>query len=57
MFMCAVLIKYIPFDFYEFMANLILLSKIKNNNIELEIYNIEKRLLNIFGNCLNDCYI
>ena len=57
MFMCAVLIKYIPFDFCEFMANLILLSKIKNNNIELEIYKIEKRLLNIFGNCLNDCYI
>ena len=57
MFMCAVLIKYIPFDFCEFMANLILSSKIKNNNIELEIYNIEKRLLNIFGHCLNDCYI
>ena len=55
--MCKAIIVYNSFDFVEFMANLILLSKIKNNNIELEIYNIEKRLLNIFGNCLNDCYI
>ena len=55
--MSSAIIVYNSFDFVDFIANLILLSKVENNNIELEIYNIEKRLLNIFGHCFNDCYI